>query len=768
MARKAKKQSKRLKQALSCVQRGWLVHPLHGIVNESCTCGDENCNHPGKHPLLPNGLKGASTDPDQIRLWWKQWAKANIGICTGAESGLVVLDVDPRHGGNETLSELIKKHGPLPETVCVNTGGGGQHFYFKHPGGKIKNRQNIFGKGLDFKADGGYVVAPPSLHVSGKKYKWENKAKPEDIDLADMPNWFVEQKPKRKSQENNITDKIFEGERNEKLAEKAGSLRGRGLSESEMLPVLLDVNANHCEPPLDESEVRGIAASIGSYPASDDENDSQATALVKLAEQVDLFHNPDQQSFARITVGSHQECWPLSSNFFETWLRGQHYSTSGKAAGTQAFQNALGVLHCQAIFDGKEENTYVRVAGVGRKLWIDLGDPEWRSVRITTKGWKMLKSHPTHFVRSKTTRALPVPEKGGRLDELREFLNLNSDNDWILMVSWLLGTLQPNGPYPLLVVTGEQGSAKSTICRVLRSLVDPQQPDLRSQPKDERDLMVSAARSWILAYDNLSKITPGMSDALCRLATGGGFATRQMYSDTEECVFDCKRPIILNGIGEIANRSDLQDRSIILTLPSIPQSKRQPESEYWNKFNELRPRIFGALLDVVCIILKRLDKVKLKEFPRMADFARWATAAEPALGFSQGSVMRAYQQKHEIYNREAVESSAVGPAIVKLMENRESWKGTSNDLLTALQKDYRLVFIKRQTDWPRTPRGMSSVLQRLAPNLRAMQIDVTLPIKQGSNGQRILTLRKIAVIPPAPPVKRPVKKRTVKVKVKRA
>lgn len=753
MVKATKTRSMKLTQALHYAQKGWPVLPLHSIVEGICTCGKVDCRNQGKHPLTANGLKDATNEADKIKAWWKQWPKANLGILTGIESGLVVLDIDPRNGGVESLADLIKKHGPLPKTVCVNTGGGGQHYYFKHPGGNIRGRHDSFGKGVDLKADGGYVVAPPSLHVSGKVYQWVTDASPDNIELADMPGWMRQENTKPKSLSSIHIGKIPEGQRNSTLAEKAGSLRRKGLSENEILPLLLNMNANKCDPPLAESEVRSIAASIASYPPNEtDDNDSQATALVKLAEQADLFHNPDKQGFAVFTVDDHKECWPLNSATFERWLRGQYYRASGKAPGLQAFQSALSILQCRAIIDGKEENVYVRVAGIDSKIYVDLGDPKWHSVEVTANGWTLLKDHRIRFIRSNTTRALPEPVSGGSLNDLRKFLNLDSDNDWILLASWLVGTLQPNGPYPLLVVTGEQGSAKSTVCRVLRSLIDTQQPDLRSQPHDERDLMISASRSWILAYDNLSKIAHGMSDALCRLSIGGGFATRQLYSDSEEQVFDCKRPVILNGIADLTNRSDLLDRSINLVLPPIQNTERLPESVYWKKFDDLKPRIFGALLDVTCDVLRRLDKVNLPQFPRMADFARWATAAESALGFKAGSFLQAYHQNQEIYRHESVESSAIGPVIIKFMKDKKTWSGTANELLTKCSKDYYLDLTKRRSDWPKTPRGMSGALRRIAPDLRALGIDVGFMGKQGHNGDRILTLRTIDETPPASPV----------------
>ncbi|HAT50435.1 MAG: bifunctional DNA primase/polymerase [Nitrospirae bacterium] len=150
----------------------WSVFPLHWIDdNGCCSCNDNECKSQGKHPLVKWGNE-ATTDHDQITQWWSKWPKANIGIATGAKSGLVVLDVDVDSGGEASLNKLLDQYGPLPETIRVKTGSGGEHIYFKHPGGKVGNSASKVGAGLDIRGDGGYVVAPPSNHLKGN-YQWK-------------------------------------------------------------------------------------------------------------------------------------------------------------------------------------------------------------------------------------------------------------------------------------------------------------------------------------------------------------------------------------------------------------------------------------------------------------------------------------------------------------------------------------------------------------------------------------------------------------------
>jgi hypothetical protein len=185
----------RLTAAAEYAALGWRVVPLHWVRTSPtvvrCSCGKSDCGSPGKHPLTANGLKDASSDGSQLAAWWSEWPAANIGIATGAASGIVVIDVDPRDGGNDSLGELCDAHGQLPETVEAGTGGGGLHLYFRHPGTTIRNSAGKLGVGIDVRGDGGYVVAAPSIHVSRSRYRWLPECEPREDRLAAMPDWLV-------------------------------------------------------------------------------------------------------------------------------------------------------------------------------------------------------------------------------------------------------------------------------------------------------------------------------------------------------------------------------------------------------------------------------------------------------------------------------------------------------------------------------------------------------------------------------------------------
>jgi hypothetical protein len=259
---------------------------------------------------------------------------------------------------------------------------------------------------------------------------------------------------------------------------------------------------------------------------------------------------------------------------------------------------------------------------------LDLADAPWRAVEITPDGREVISRPQVRFRRAAGMLPLPMPVRGGSIEALSSFLNLSDRNDFILVIAWLLTALRHRGPYPLLAVSSEQGSAKTVLSKVLRALVDPNPAPIRTAPREERDLFIAANNSHLLAFDNLSDLPAWLSDALCRLASGGSFAVRQLYADREEVLLQAARPVILNDIEDVVARPDLADRAIFLTLPHLRENRRRPEQEVWRDFLAARRYILGALVEAASYGLRNLPKVRLERLPCMADFARWVTACE--------------------------------------------------------------------------------------------------------------------------------------------
>jgi hypothetical protein len=466
---------------------------------------------------------------------------------------------------------------------------------------------------------------------------------------------------------------------------------------------------------------RAAAAEDGDDQPEAGGKKSQATQLVGLvaASRVELFHDPNGEPFVTLPADQHLATVRLRSKAFRDWTCKRFYDACGKAPGSQAVTDALNVLAGKAVHEGAEHPVYVRVAGHGSKVYLDLGDEHWRVVEIDTDGWQVVDRPPVKFRRAKAMRPLPVPVPGGTLaEELRPFLTVRK-KDWPLVLAWLVAALRPTGPYPVLGFHGEQGSGKSTQARVLRSLIDPNTAPVRAEPREARDLAIAANNGLVVSLDNVSYLPPWLSDALCRLSTGGGFATRTLYENDEETIFEGQRPAILNGIEEVATRPDLLDRSLLISLPAIPEDERSAEGDYWAAFERARPRALGALLDAVSAGLRNLPGVHLDRLPRMADFALWGVACEHAMGLKPGAFLRAYAKNRDAANETALDASILAAPLRRFLEQQDGdeWTGTVSQLLECLTP-FVSEQAARSREWPKRPHVLSGKLRRLAPNLR--------------------------------------------------
>ncbi|MFZ1974186.1 MAG: bifunctional DNA primase/polymerase [Candidatus Acidiferrales bacterium] len=732
-----------LKAALRYARRGWQVLPLHSVKNGRCSCGDRECQKAGKHPRTKHGVKDATTDKDVIRARWRKWPNANIGIATGARSGIVVVDIDPRHDGNLSFRRLIQQHGPLPPCPKVITGGGGRHRYFEYPGVPVKSRAAVL-PGIDVRADGGYVVAPPSRHASGKRYRWREGASLSALKPPSLPKRLlrlIEDKPRI----NPLTDKeqIFKGERNSALTSLAGAMRHRGATEEALVAALRKENQKRCVPPLSDKEVRNIAASVARYPPAEEGKDHKRKAdfvRALLGDGVTFFHTHDQDAYANLKVADHIETAKIRETSFKRYVAARYYRKCKGPIPAQFLHDVLATLEGIAVYDSPTQEVFTRLAEYEGAIYLDLCNESWQVVKITAESWRVLSDSPVRFRRARGMKELPVPKGGGSIEALRPFLNVQGDEDFVLIVSWLVAALRPKGPYPVLVLQGEAGSAKSTTVRVLRDLTDPNTSPLRSEPRETRDLMIAARNSWCIAFDNVSRLSQRLSDDLCRMATGGGFSTRQLYTDNEEILFSASRPVLLNGIDTVVYRGDLLDRSLLISLPVIPEYQRKTEKHFWELFNKVQPKLIGALLDAVSCGLRRLESVDLPGKPRMADFAQWAVAAEKAFGWAEGAFLRAYDSNRGVAVALSLEASPIVMPLTRFLLTRSAWRGTAAQLLRRIEKNVEIE-VARQRSWPANPQLLSSQLRRIAPHLRATGLDIQFGEKTpGMGSKRIITI----------------------------
>jgi hypothetical protein len=470
---------------------------------------------------------------------------------------------------------------------------------------------------------------------------------------------------------------------------------------------------------------KGTATTPGKARRKQDSKEPQYRKMMRLVESVELFHSADGTAYATFPFEHRARATAeVESNRFSDWLITAYFKREGRPPSRHVVKDATDFLAATARSEGQCLEVFLRVGASGRAIYLDLGDASWRAVRITEEGWKVVRPRKVRFVRPMGMRPLPVPKRGGRLGSLREFVNVGSDEDFALLLGWNVASLRPQGPYLPLVLNGERGSAKSTTARIERALVDPNVSPLRAPPKTLHDLAVSARNSWVIALDNVSSLDAKLSDALCRLSTGGGHAARQLWTNTGEVLLEAQRPVIINGIDDVATRPDLAERAIHIQLPPIPDDARRTEEELWRRFEKCYAAIFGALCDAISAALKRYPKVKLGELPRMADAIRWPVAAESALGLPDGAFLRAYESNLARADEAPLESSlVVAPLETLLVSRGGSWSGTATELLAELEAIAGFGTTRLRA-WPKAPNILSKVLNGLKPSLRAAGIEV--------------------------------------------
>jgi hypothetical protein len=454
----------------------------------------------------------------------------------------------------------------------------------------------------------------------------------------------------------------------------------------------------------------------------------------------ELFHTPAGTAFADVAINGRRETWPIHSNRFRALLRRCHYETTGTALDAATIRSTLDLLEARALFDAPERAVQVRIAEHAGRIYLDLADERWRAVEIGPDGWRVIESPPVRFRRPAGMLPIPAPERGGSVEALASLLNLPSRNDFVLIVAWLLAALRFGGPYPLLAISGEQGSAKTVLSKLLRSLVDPNVAPVRALAREERELMIAANNGHLLAFDNLSGLPFWFSDALCRLASGGSFAVRQLYTDDEEVLFQAARPILLNGIEDVISRPDLADRAIFLTLPPIDAAQRRPEAELWREFEIARPRILGALLDAAVHGLKSFSGLGrfLQPLPRMADFTLWSTACETAL-WPAGTFARAYEANRRAAVESMIDADPVASCVREIMAQRKTWIGTAADLLCFGAEYSGGAIPRHSTGWPKNPRALAGRLRRAQTPLRSLGIEIFFS-REGKAGTRIIKI----------------------------
>ncbi len=470
------------------------------------------------------------------------------------------------------------------------------------------------------------------------------------------------------------------------------------------------------------------------------DTDKTVDILLRLASSARTYRSADGRLHAQVPVGDRLEMYGLKSAGFRDWLIDGYFSYRGAPASPWAIRRVISLLEARARFDGQTPSVFIRVGHdgpgphYGSNYFLDLGDSSGRAIQISTDGWSMIERPGVHFRRPEGLLPLPVPTTDGSIDLLRPYVNL-TDVDFRLMIAWLTAAMRPTGPYPILVLQGEQGSSKSTLARIMRFLIDPHVCPLLAEPKSTRDLMVTALDGWLLAYDNLTAIPGWMSDALCQLVFGGGFSGRALYSNDERSIIHAQRPVLLNGIEDFVRRGDLRDRCVFLQLPPIVSANRRAEYEFWRSFEADYPRILGGVLDLIVRGMQALPSVSCADLPRMADYAKWGVALGTGLSSPTETFLADYNANRQNATAMELDDSAVGSAVLVAVSHVRRWVGTPATLYEALTEVVGKK-VAASARWPKSTSAFSNELRRITPQLRLNGLSVD--FERGHNGRRIV------------------------------
>ena len=469
-------------------------------------------------------------------------------------------------------------------------------------------------------------------------------------------------------------------------------------------------------------------------------DDTQAQRLMKIGSKAILFKDLEGNAWARIPVKQHHEVYRITSREFENWLLGEYYSAHNSIPSPNTTTSAKNVLQAQAQFNGDAREVFTRYAYVNDCIYLDMCDADWRSIKISSSGWEIQLIPDVMFRRAAKSLPLPEPQKGGSVDDLRPYLNEKiTDAEFALIKAFIHGCLMPVGGFVLLDLEGEKGSCKSTMTKLLRGIFDPVKGMLLSLPKSEQDLAVAANTSRILSYDNLTGLSAGMSDALCRLSTGGGVGARKLYSDDDEAILDVKRPVIFNGIDSIATKPDLLDRCVIINLQEVGDSQRIDEDTFWKDYETQRPFILGAFLNAACESLKNKNHTQLKRLPRMADFFKWVMSAKDALNFKNSSgdeidFASIYSANRVEATEIALEADALAGAIKARLAAAGDFSGSPNLIVRELDR-----YLECKDGSKPTERTIRKRLLTLKPSLKLKGIDVS--VSQRTNAGFIISIK---------------------------
>jgi energy-coupling factor transporter ATP-binding protein EcfA2 len=606
-----------------------------------------------------------------------------------------------------------------------------------------KDVARYYNRSIELAAQGGgSCIEVDQILSELKNKKTDGKAKPTSILNKSKNLGQLSKKTKDFIENGNLPDENW----HDRYFLATTDMREQGYSIEEAREMLTLASKNelgHLDE-TDENQLTDIYSRRNRYPprVAQDGNATQLSILMSIANDIELYQSEEGEAYLatdEIGVVYHVESCSARNMIVDKF-----YQKTNSLPNTQIVDTVLQHLCYHAQKKPKVSINY-RVARDKQTVIIDRGSKENAFIVVTENGWSLTPEVGLKFVRHQNMKELPIPLVNGNIHDLRPFINLGSDSDFILLISFIVGCFFKSKQYPIAVFQGPQGSGKSTLSEILKMLIDPGVPSLRSLPKSEGDLFIAARHSHLICFDNLSGIKIDISDALCKISTGGAIAGRKYYSNADEYFIQVCRPFVINGIDDLIYRPDLADRALVFHLPKITESSRALDSKIQSDLLDVLPSIFGSILDGVSSGLKNLSKVTLKEKIRLADFGEIACASLIAYGYAQDQVYQCLQSNRHDLGIDTIESNPIGRALVKFMSDKTEWKGKPSELSTIVKNalDY-----EGTSYYHKTPSAISREINRIIPELKHKDITVD---HVRTSKTRFLIIKNMSSLPSLPP-----------------
>lgn len=488
---------------------------------------------------------------------------------------------------------------------------------------------------------------------------------------------------------------------------------------------------------------------IESKPPSDSKPTKQTEDLLSFfeAENPVLFRDEMEEGYVQIRLHGKNVIWSCRSAAFDQYLHHLFWSKTGDLISRENLMKVIKLIRAQAEYGDQQFCLYNRVASLKESIWYDLGDS--KAIKCRDGQWELVEDVPILFrsFRHQDVQVKPA-QSGGDLRRILQYVRIKKEDHEILFLVWLVSAFVPEIPHPILVLFGEKGASKSTIMRFIRLLIDPSKIGLMTLPAAD-ELVQQLAHHYFAGYDNVNYVSQSVSDILCRGVTGAGASKRRLYTDDEDVIYQFRRIIGLNGINNVVEAPDLLDRSILIDLQRIPKEERKTEEDLCVAFESDRSIILAGIFDVLVKAQAIFQTLRLCEFPRMADYAKWGCAIAEALGIGQDRFLEAYSANIRQQNDEVIENDSVANAIVVLMEKQVCWEGSTSQLLDEILK----IGADEKVDpkfLPKNPAVLGKRINIVSSNLLDFGVQIIREKDTGKRRGRYLTITKVEDLTVAP------------------